>query len=164
MTNAVRAAIRSVDPDLPIAAVTTLATLVDEAMAQPRFSMLLVGAFGVLALLLACVGLYGAVSYAVTSRVQEIGIRLALGASRRRVFLLVLSQCLRITAVGIIIGVVLSLAALKAIAGFLYGIEPTDPATFVSLSLLLVAVALLACCLPARRAAHVDPMVAMRVE
>ena len=109
MTGAIRAAIRAVDPDLPIASVATLETIVDDAMAQPRFSMLLVGGFGALALLLACVGLYGAVAYSVTSRAQEIGIRLALGAPRRRVFALVLGQCVRITSLGIAIGVALAL-------------------------------------------------------
>jgi len=100
----------------------------------------------------------------VTSRTQEIGIRLALGAPRRRVFALVLSQCLRITGAGIAIGLALALVLLRAIAGFLYGIEATDPATFASLSIVLLSVALLACYLPARRAARVDPLVAMRAE
>jgi putative ABC transport system permease protein len=133
-------------------------------MAQPRFSMLLVGGFGALAMVLACVGLYGAVSYSVTSRTQEIGVRLALGAPRRRVFALVLSQCVRITSLGIAIGIALALVVLKAMTGFLYGIEATDPATFASLSVLLLAVAMLACYVPARRAARVDPIVAMRAE
>jgi predicted permease len=164
MTESIRAAVHAVDPDLPMAGVATLETLVDDAMAQPRFSMLLVGGFGALSLLLACVGLYGAVSYAVTSRTQEIGIRLALGAPRRRVLGLVLGHCVRITSLGIAIGVALALVLLKAIAGFLYGVEPTDPATFATLSLLLLAVALLACYVPARRAARVDPLVAMRAE
>jgi putative ABC transport system permease protein len=164
MTGAIRAAIRAVDPGLPIAGVATLETIVDEAVAQPRFSMLLVGGFGALALLLACVGLYGAVAYSVTSRSQEIGIRLALGAPRRRVFALVLGQGVRITSLGIVIGVALALLLLKAMAGFLYGVEATDPATFVALSMLLLGVALLACYVPARRATRVDPLTAMRAE
>ena len=164
MTGAIRSAIRAVDPALPMAGVATLETIVDEAMAQPRFSMLLVGSFGALALLLACVGLYGAVAYSVTSRAQEIGIRLALGAPRRRVFVLVLSQGARITGLGITIGVALALVLLKVMAGFLYGVEATDPATFVALSTLLLAVALLACYVPARRATRVDPLIAMRAD
>ena len=164
MTEPVRAAIRSVDSNLPIASVATLDTIVDEALAQPRFSMLLVGGFGVVALLLACVGLYGAVSYSVTSRTQEIGVRIALGAPRRRVFELVLGQCLRITGLGIAVGLALALILLRLIAGFLYGVEATDPATFAALSMLLLAVALLACYLPARRAASVDPLTAIRAE
>jgi putative ABC transport system permease protein len=164
MTDSIRAAIRTVDPDLPIASVSTLETIVDDAMAQPRFSMLIVGGFGALAMVLACVGLYGAVSYSVTSRTQEIGVRLALGAPRRRVFALVLSQCVRITSLGVAIGIALALVVLKAMTGFLYGIEATDPATFASLSVLLLAVAMLACYVPARRATRVDPIVAMRAE
>jgi predicted permease len=164
MTEAVRAAVRTVDPELPIASVATLNAIVDDAMSQPRFSMLLVSGFGVVALLLACVGLYGAVSYSVTSRTQEIGIRLALGAPRRRVFALVLSQCVRITGLGIAAGVTLALVVLRAIAGYLYGVEATDPATFAALSLLLFAVAVLAGYVPARRAARVDPLTAIRAE
>jgi putative ABC transport system permease protein len=132
-------------------------------MAQPRFSMLLVGGFGTVALLLACVGLYGTASYSVAIRTQEIGIRLALGAPRRRVFALVLGQCVRVTSLGIALGIVLALVLLKAIAGFLYGVEATDPTTFLALSLLLFAVALLACYLPARRAMRIDPQTALRV-
>jgi predicted permease len=162
MTGAIRSAIREVDPALPMAGVATLETIVDEAMAQPRFSMLLVGGFGALAVLLACVGLYGAVAYAVTSRTQEIGIRLALGAPRRRVFALVLAQGVRITGLGIAAGVALALVLLRVMAGFLYGVEATDPATFVVVSTLLLGVALLACYLPARRATRVDPLTAMR--
>lgn len=164
MTAAARDAIRSVDPGLPIAAVATLDTIVDDAMAQTRFSILLVGAFGALSLLLACVGLYGAVSYSVTSRTQELGVRLALGAPKRRVFALVLAQGVRLTLLGIAIGGVLAVGLSRAIAGFLYGIESTDPATFGALSLLLLAVALLACYLPARRAMRVDPLVVMRCD
>ena len=148
MTAAIRSAIRAVDPDLPIAGVTTLATIVDEAMAQPRFSMLLVGGFGVVALLMACVGLYGAVSYAVTSRTQEIGIRLALGASRARVVMLVLVNACGSPPSGSASARSLAVVVLRAIAAFLYGVEPTDPATFATLSLLLAAVTLLACYLP----------------
>jgi putative ABC transport system permease protein len=133
-------------------------------MAQPRFAMMLVAGFGALSLVLACVGLYGAVSYSVTSRTQELGIRLALGASRRRVLTLVLGQCVRIAALGIAIGVALSLALLRTIAGYLYGVDATDPATFVGLSVLLLAVTLLAGYWPARRAMRVDPLIAMRAE
>jgi putative ABC transport system permease protein len=164
MVPEIRAAIHSVDPDLPLTGVATLAGLADGALAQPRFSMLMVGGFGALALALACVGLYGAVSYAVSSRTQEIGIRLALGAERRRVIRLVVGQGLRIVVSGIGAGLALSIVALRAMRSFLYGVEATDPATFAALSVLLVSVAALACYVPARRAARVDPIVAMRVD
>ena len=164
MTEPLRTAIRSIDPDVPLASVATLDAIVDEAMAQPRLSMMLVGGFSAIALVLACVGLYGAVSYSVTSRTQEIGIRLALGAPRHRVLALVLSQCAQITGLGIAAGVAIAPIVLKAMAGFLYGVEATDPPTFVALSLLLFAVALLACYVPARRAARVDPLTAIRAE
>jgi putative ABC transport system permease protein len=164
LAGTVRNAIRSVDPDLPLAAFTTLDTIVDTAIAQPRFSMLLMSGFGAVAVFLACVGLYGAVSYSVTSRTQELGIRRALGAPPRRVLALVLAQCARIATLGIFIGVSIAMFVLRPMAAFLYGVESTDPATFVLLSLLLLAVASLACYLPARRATQIDPLVAMRVE
>ena len=164
LAGTIRNAIRSVDPDLPLAAFTTLDAIVDNAMAQPRFSMLLMSGFGAMSVLLACVGLYGAVSYSVTCRTQELGIRRALGAPPRRVLALVLAQCARITTLGIVIGVGIATLVLRLMAAFLYGVESTDPATFVLLSLLLLAVASLACYLPARRATQIDPLVAMRVE
>ena len=164
MTAAARAAIQSVDPDLPLARATTLASIVDEAAAPPRFSMLLVGAFGALALVLACIGLYGAVSYAVVERTQEIGIRLALGARRPSVYWLVLAQGVRVTAAGLAIGLALALGAARAMRGFLYGVEATNPATFAVVSGALVVVALVACVVPARRAMRVDPIVALRHE
>jgi putative ABC transport system permease protein len=164
MIGAVRSAIHGVDPDLPLAAVATLDAIVDTSMAQPRFSMLLVSGFGGLSLVLACVGLYGAVAYSVTTRRQELGVRLALGASTRRLVALVLAHGARIAALGIVFGIALALILLKTMAGFLYGVEWTDPTTFGGLSLLLLAVALAACYVPARRAMRVDPLTAMRSE
>jgi putative ABC transport system permease protein len=164
MTTTIRNAIRTIDSDLPLAAIATLGNIVDNAMAQPRFSMVLVSGFASLSLVLACIGLYGAVSYSVTTRTQELGIRLALGASKPAIFAGVVSQCMRITMPGIAIGVVLALIVLRTLSRFLYGVEPTDPATFGLLSMLLVAVALLACYFPARRAMRVDPVIAIRAE
>jgi predicted permease len=160
----VRDAVRRVDAALPLARVTTLDAIVSDALARPRFSMLLVSAFGVSALVLACVGLYGAVSYSVTARTQEIGVRIALGAQRGDVLRLVLGQCVRTAALGIAAGAALSVVTLKLIASFLYGVEPTDPATFIALSTLLFAIALVAGYVPARRATRVDPLSAMRVD
>jgi putative ABC transport system permease protein len=164
MTESVRQAIHAIDPDLPLAKVATLGTFVDDAMSQPRFSMLLLGSFGAIALLLATIGIYAVISYSVMQRTQEIGIRMALGAERRSVFAMVMSQGARLAGVGIAIGLLASLGAARLIAGFLYGVQPTDPLTFAAVSLLLVGVALLACYLPARRATRVDPIVALRYE
>jgi predicted lysophospholipase L1 biosynthesis ABC-type transport system permease subunit len=162
LMTSVRSAIHTIDPDLPIARVATLSSIVDDAMAQPRFSMLLIAAFGAVALALACVGLYGAVSYSVVDRAQEIGIRLALGADRRTILAMVLRQAVRVTGAGIGVGLAIALVMLRMMTSFLYGIEPTDAPTFALVSLTLFGVALAACCIPARRAMRVDPIIAMR--
>ena len=164
MTESVREAIHSLDPDLPLAKVATLTTLVDDSLSQPRFSMLLLGSFGMLALLLASIGMYGVISYSVMQRTQEIGIRMALGAERRNVFGMVLGQGARLAGLGIAIGLAAALGVTRTMASFLYGVQPTDPLTFAAVSLLLVGIALLACYIPARRAMRVDPMVALRYE
>jgi predicted permease len=162
LMTSVRSAIHTIDPDLPIARVATLSSIVDDAMAQPRFSMLLIAAFGAVALALACVGLYGAVSYSVVDRAQEIGIRIALGADRRTILAMVLRQAVRVTGAGIGVGLAIALVMLRMMTSFLYGIEPTDAPTFALVSLTLFGVALAACCIPARRAMRVDPIIAMR--
>jgi putative ABC transport system permease protein len=164
ITESVRENIHAIDPDLPLARVATLTTLVNDSMSQPRFSVFLLGAFGVLALLLASIGMYGVISYSVLQRTQEIGIRMALGAQRRGVFGMVLGQGARLAGLGIAIGLVVALGVTRLLAGFLYGVRPTDPLTFAGVSLLLLGIALLACYLPARRATRVDPMVALKYE
>ena len=164
VTAAARAAIHSVDSDLPLANVSTLATLVDDSVIQQRFAMYVIGAFGALALLLASIGMYGVISYSTTQRTQEIGIRLALGAQRRDVMAMVLAHGGRLAALGITIGLVAALALARTLASFLYGVQPADPMTFAAVALLLCAVALLACYVPARRAMRVDPTVALRYE
>jgi len=163
-TESVRQSIQSLDPDLPLAKVATLTTLVNDSMSQPRFSMLLLTSFGMLSLLLASIGMYGVISYSVTQRTPEIGVRMALGAARRNVFAMVLGQGVRLVSVGIGIGLVAAFGVTRTMASFLYGVESTDPVTFASVSLLLVGVALLACYLPARRATRIDPIVALRYE
>ncbi|HWY48587.1 MAG TPA: ABC transporter permease [Bryobacteraceae bacterium] len=164
MLESARQAIRSIDPDLPIAKVATMTALVDNSMAQPRFAMLVLGSFGALALVLAFIGMYGVISYSVAQRTREIGVRMALGAARRDVFRMVLGQGARLAGLGIAIGLVAALAVTRLMAGFLYGVEATDPLTFAGVSLLLVGIALLACYVPARRATRVDPMIALRYE
>jgi predicted permease len=160
----VRQAVHAVDPDLPIAKFATLTTLVDNSMTADRFSMLLVGAFGVLALILASIGMYGVISYSVMQRTQELGIRMALGAKREQIFVMVLRQGGLLACAGIVIGLVVALATTHLMARFLYGVQSTDPGTFAVVSFLLVAVALLACYIPARKAMKVDPMIALRYE
>jgi predicted permease len=157
-------AIHSVDPELPIAEAVTLSTIRDRSMAQPRFSMLLLGSLGILALVLACVGMYGVISYSVMQRTPEIGVRMALGAQRGNVFRMVLGQGSRLALLGIVIGLAGAVGLTRLMASFLYGVKATDPLTFTGMALLLAVVILLACYVPARRATRVDPMIALRYE
>jgi predicted permease len=159
-----RAAIHSLDPSLPIAKVTTLTALTGAALAQDKFSILLLGFFGVFSLLLAAAGIYGVISYSVGHRTREIGIRIALGAHRRNVFRMVLGHGLRLAAVGIALGLFAAWAAGHLLTGFLYGVDAADPLTFAVVTLFLAAVAVLSTLFPARRAAAIDPMQALRAE
>ena len=142
----------------------TMDEIIALSFATRRFSMILLGAFAALALLLASVGIYGVISYLVARRTQEIGIRMALGANRADVVRLVMRDGVRIAAIGVGIGIVCALALTRLIANMLYGISATDPVTFLAISLLLLATAMAACYLPARRAMRVDPMAALRSE
>ena len=138
--------------------------VVARSISSHRFSALLLGVFAALALVLASVGIYGVLAYLVGQRTQEIGVRMALGAKRLDVLRLVLTDGARLTLVGVGIGVVVAFGLTRLMSGMLFGVKPTDPLTFASVALLLTAIALLACCLPARRAMSVDPMVALRHE
>jgi predicted permease len=160
----VRRAISEVNRDLPVDEVATLAEHVDRSLVQQRLIARVASFFGLLALVLACVGLYGTMSYAVGRRINEIGIRTALGAQSRDVLWLILREALLLVAVGVFAGLAASLAATRAASALLYGLGPNDPLTFASATLLLLAVAALAGYLPARRAAKVDPMAALRYE
>ena len=161
---AAREAIHQIDPGIPVAKVSTLAKLTDTAMAGERFSMVLVGCFGLLAVLLAAVGVYGVISYSVAQRTREIGIRVALGAQRGHVFGSIICHGLKLSGLGILIGLALTLGMGRLLTTFLYGVTATDPLTFASVSLFLLAVATGASFPPARRAASINPVEALRTE
>jgi putative ABC transport system permease protein len=160
----VRAAVRSVDPNLPLANVKTMDDLISQSLGPRRFGMLLLAGFALLALVLASIGLYGVMSYTVTQRARELGVRVALGASARDVVGLVLAQGVRLVLIGVGIGLVAALSLTRVMRTMLFDVSTTDPLTFVAISLLLLGVALLASYLPARRATVVDPVVALRTE
>ena len=137
------------------------------ARASQRLPMVLLGAFAVLALLLASGGIYGVLSYSVSQRIQEIGIRMALGAGRRDVLRMIIGQGLRLAVAGLLIGVAVALLLARLLSSFsrlLYGVRTSDPLTFMTTSLVLVVVSVLACFLPARRASRIDPMIALKYE
>ncbi len=161
---AVRAAVASVDPDLPLAGVNTMETLIAQRTGPRTFAVVLLGAFAALAVLLAMVGLYGVMSFVVTQRTRELGVRVALGAATRDVLGLVLREGVRLAALGMAIGFVAALLLTRVMRSMLFGVGATDPPTFVATALLLLAVAALASWIPARRATRVDPIEALRAE
>ena len=161
---AVKTAVAQIDPDLPIGDVKTMEQIIEESTGEPRFRSFLIASFAVLALLLAAVGVYGLISFTVTQRVPEIGVRLALGASPRQVFAQVIGQGLRLAVIGVVLGLVAAAAATTLLRGLLFNTSATDPVVYVTLSALLLAMAGLACYVPARRAMRVDPMTALRSE
>ena len=158
----VRNAIWSIDRDLPIAKVRTMTQVLAESVAQPRLYMTLLIIFAAIALTLASIGLYGVVSYSVAQRGHEIGLRMALGAQRSNILRLVLGQGLRLVLIGIAVGIFCAYVGTRVIAGLLYGVSPTDLATFVTVPVFLIGVAMLACLIPAHRATRVDPIVSLR--
>lgn len=161
---AVRAQIAALNKDQAVFNVRTMDQIVSQSLAPRRFSMLLLTIFAVVALGLASIGIYGMLSYAVAQRTREIGLRMTLGAQRGNVLRLVIGQGMKLALIGVALGVVASLALTRTIENLLFGVSATDPLTFTAITLLLAAVALLACWVPARRATKVDPMVALRYE
>ena len=159
---AIRSAVRSVDRELPVTQLRTMEEVVDASVSSRRFQLLMLAIFGGLALVLASVGIYGVIAYSVTQRAHEIGIRMALGASPGAMWRMVVRQALRLAGIGVIIGAVATLALGRVLSGLLFGVRPTDPLTFGSAALVLVAIAILASYFPARRATKVDPVAALR--
>jgi len=156
--------VQSLDREIPVFRIRTLEQYLGVAVAQPKFNALLLGLFAGLALLLTAIGLYGVMAYSVIQRSQEIGIRIALGAQTGDVLKMVLRQGLKLTALGLLIGLAAAYALTRYMQSLLFGVKPADPLTFAAIALLLVAVALLACWVPARRATKVDPLEALRTE
>ena len=164
LASAMQREIHALDPSLPVYEIKTMDELLGASMAQRRFNMVLLVAFGALALTLAAIGTYGVMSYSVSQRTQEIGIRMALGASRSDVLKMVVGTAMRLAAAGVVIGLVAALAATRLMSSLLFGVRSSDPLTFAAVAVVLIGTALVATYLPARRATRVDPMVALRYE
>jgi predicted permease len=161
---ALRREVQSLDPALPLFNVKTLTEHMQTPLFPARMAAVVLGSFGVLALVLAAIGIYGVMSYVVAGRTREIGVRMALGAQASDVIRLIVKQGMTLALVGLCIGLVAAFAAARMLTGLLYGVSPADPLTFACVALLLASVALLACYLPARRATRVDPMISLRYE
>lgn len=161
---ALRAALAAIDKDVPLASLQTLEERIEGSVAQPRFSMTMLGIFAAIALLLAAIGIYGVIAYSVAQRTQEIGLRIALGAQRTNVLGMVVRQVLGITGIGIVIGAAAALAAGSLVSNLLFGVESSDPLTFIGVSALLAVVAVVAAAVPAWRASRLDPAAALRAE
>ena len=164
LTGLVKQAVWSVNNDQPVSNIRTMEQVLAESVAEPRIFTLLMGVFAALALGLAAVGIYGVVSYSVSQRTHEVGVRMALGAERVDVLRLVVGQGMLLTGIGLGIGLAGAMALTRFLSSFLYGVRPTDPLTFAAVALALAGVALLATYIPARRATKVDPMIALRYE
>lgn len=160
----VKAEIAALDPNLPLRRMQTMEQIVDNSIAQRRFIMGLLAVFAALALVLAAIGIYGVIAYSVAQRTQEMGLRLAIGASRGDVFRLVVRQGLGLALLGVLLGVAGALGLTRVLRSLLYGVSSTDPVIFAAVIAVLAAVALAACCVPAWRAMRVEPMAALRYE
>jgi putative ABC transport system permease protein len=161
---AVRREVQAIDPDQPVAAIKTMQQWMETSVAAPRYRTTLLGLFAVVALVLASTGIYGVMSYSVTQRTHEIGVRMALGARRLDVLKLVVRQGMGLVVIGVALGLVGAFALTRVMASLLFGVTAKDPVTFVAVAALLALIAFIACYIPARRATKVDPLVALRYE
>jgi putative ABC transport system permease protein len=160
----VRAVVRRLDPNLPVADVRTMDDVVSAALSTPRFTSMLLSVFAALALILSAIGIYGVLSYLVSRRTREIGIRVAIGAGRGQVLKMVMSGSVSLALVGIGAGLVMAFGITRLLRGLLYGVTPLDPATFAAAAIGLTAIAALASLLPAWRASRVNPVIALKSE
>ena len=152
------------DPHQPVTNVMSMEEVLSQSLGDWKAYMRLLGIFATMAVLLAAVGIYGVMSYSVNERTHEFGIRLALGAQERDILRLVGKLMLKLTCIGIVVGVALGMGVMRLISTFLYGVKPTDPTTYAAVAVFLAGIAVVACYLPARRAIQVDPLVALRYE
>jgi len=160
----IRQATHAIDKDLPVTDIASFPDMIGKSISQERFRTLLLGSFSAIALVLAAIGIFGVISYSASQRTHEIGIRMALGAQRRDVLLLILGQGVKLALFGLGLGAVVAFLLTRLMASLLYGVSATDPVTFAGMAIVLLGVTLLACYIPARRAMRVDPMVALRYE
>jgi putative ABC transport system permease protein len=161
---AIRGRVHDLDPELPVSTVRTMDQWVSSNAAQPRLNSVLLGVFAFVALLIAAIGIYGVISYSVTQRTREIGVRMALGAPRRDVLRMIVGEGMRMGIAGIAAGLAGAVAVSRALSSMLFGVQARDPLTFASVATILVAIVLAACYLPARRATAIDPVIALREE
>jgi putative ABC transport system permease protein len=161
---AIRQQVKAIDPDQPIYNIRTMDQIRAESVAPERLNLTLLSIFAGIALVLAIVGIYGVMSYSVTQRTHEIGIRMAIGAQPRDVFRMVIGQGMMLALIGVAFGLVGAFALTRLMTTMLFGVEPTDPATFAAIAVLLTGVALVSCYVPGRRATKVDPVVSLRYE
>ncbi|HEX8678696.1 MAG TPA: FtsX-like permease family protein, partial [Chthoniobacterales bacterium] len=161
---AIQAEIRNLDAELPIYSAKTLTEHMGTSLFPARMAAMALGSFGLLALVLAAVGIYGVMSQVVAGRTREIGLRMALGAQLSDVQKLILRQGMMLAAIGSAVGLAVAFGGAQLLKSFLYGVSASDPVTFTAIALLLLTIALLACWIPARRASRVDPMIALRAE
>jgi putative ABC transport system permease protein len=164
LTSSIRSVLKSIDRNQPISSISTMDQLLRDSVGSRRVTLILLGIFSALALVLAGIGIYGVISYSVAQRTQEIGIRMALGARREDVMRMILLQGARIAATGLAAGMTAAFVLTRYLEKLLFSVSPGDPATFAIVALVLALVALLACYIPARRTLRVDPLTALRYE